>query len=178
MEGKILSIQLQLAECLGFVPEKKINLPALKLRRHWIQLLLGFHRRLDKRVRRVLRAATRSPEYAIPPQLSVLWGADCANRTLYIYEKVIHDNPNPRKAVETATEWAIKGLNLDKCLLVSKDANEAIKAAEPYSKKATYAAYAAREALDAIPGAWSLNAERWLISDYAAVHAGHAAMFA
>lgn len=192
-----LPVQVQLAASLGHQPSIEAGLPRLRLRLHWLQWLIGVHRGMPTEVRRVLRGATRSSEYRMPPRLSVTWGADCAERAIHHFEVICPDDHRLRLALERVRAWARGEATSDACLATGNAANDAIGAARSAAQSkslqprkgivlkspcfdAEAAAYAVREVAQAVPGPWAsdANGPRWMPADNAAIHAGHAAHWA
>jgi len=192
--GRLLPIQAQLAASLGFAEARALGLPTLNLRPHGMQWLVGVHRGLPRDVRRVLRSATRSSAYALPPILSVTWGIDCAARALPAFELALPGDARPRQAIEMAGAWLNGRADTAPCSAAATQANEAIQAAtaagvRPFARAkivggtrllypAEAAVYAAREAVRAVPRFADAHTPKWMISDHAAICAGHAANYA
>ena len=201
-DGRLLPIQVQLAASLGYAPAQAADLPSLNLRIHWVQWLVGIHRGLPPDVRRVLRSATRSLAYALPARLSVTWGADCAERALPAFELAVPGDERPRQAIETARAWLHGQADAAKRNAAVSQANQAVRAASavsvtPFSRPkivgrrvpllpapvvvrfpAEAAAYAAREAIVAVPTFAVPSTPKWQVCDHAAIYAGHAANYA
>lgn len=199
-DGRLLPIQVQLAASLGYGPARAADLPVLNLRLNWIQWLVGIHHGLPSNLRRVLRSATRSSAHALPPMLSVSWGADCAERALPAFEFAVPGDERPGRAIETARAWSRGQTDTGSCRAAVSQAQQAIQAAtaaavSPFSRPkvvgrrflparvvlrfpAEAAAYAAREAAVAVPCFAKDATPKWQVCDHAAIYAGHAADYA
>lgn len=189
-----LPVQVQLAAALGNEVSRRAGHPKLRLRLHWMQWLVGVHRGMPTDLQRVLRSASRSSEYRIPPRLSVTWGVDCAARVLPVFETLLPNDHRPRLALDAVRAWLRREPTATAFTAAASAANDAIAAARTVSKAqalrpkigtamkghfydAEAVAYAAREAALAVPPS-DPDCPRWMLSDQAAIRAGHAANWA
>lgn len=192
--GQLTRVQVQLAASLGAPAALALGLPRLRLRRRFVEWLVDVHRGLPAELRRVLKSVNRSTDYALPPRLSVLWAARCAERTLVVFEEQVPGDSRPRQAVELAHRWALDGgslVKLSDAVSAANAANASVATARESaaiddglqviilfgerSSRSESAAYAAREAAFAI--AFSAKTHNEVLT-HTATWAGHAANYA
>ena len=197
-KGELLPIQVQLAAFLGCQEAVELSLPALKLKRHWIQKIVNIHKGLPKDIQCVLRSSTRSPEYAVPPLLFCSWALNFAKSTLSVYESIVPNDKRLRDAI-SFIELLIseRGRRGEKLSSITKDANDCVKTAIDYSQEAGMipkrfmkgvrypaeaAAYSIRELGISAEvlwlWKWRSDVSYWQIADCVAAHAGHSVNWA
>lgn len=76
-------------------------------------------------------------------RLLAIWGADCAQHVLHLFEEVRPNDPRPRRAVELTRAWARGEITMSQSRAAG---GHAMAAARDLRGAARYAAYAAGQA--------------------------------